>query len=43
VLKISEATGTYQDHSATIVITGGHVMGREAPYIGRLCHRMAPQ
>jgi len=43
VLRISEATGTYRDHSATIVITGGHGIGREATYSGRVCQRMAPQ
>jgi hypothetical protein len=41
VLRIDEATGAYQDHTGTLVLTGGHQVGRPTPYSGRICHPMA--
>ena len=41
VLRIEEATGFYQDHTGTLVLTGGHQVGRPTPYSGRICHPMA--
>ena len=43
VLRIEEANGPYQDHTGTLVLTGGHRVGRPTPYSGRICHPMAAQ
>src|SRR5262245_59734382 len=43
VMSIAEADGVYENHTGTIVIVGGHVLGRTAPYAGRLCHALAPK
>lgn len=40
VLRISEATGRYQDHTALVVLAGGHLAGQPAAYSGRVCHRL---
>lgn len=37
VLTVSEADGTYEGVTGTLVIVGGHVLGRVAAYSGRLC------
>jgi hypothetical protein len=43
VLRIAEASGAYQDHTGTLVLAGGHQVGRPTPYTGRICHaRAAP-
>ena len=38
VLSIGEASGAYQDHFGTLVLTGAFALGRPTPYAGRLCH-----
>jgi hypothetical protein len=42
ILSLSEATGTYEEYSGMIVISGAHPIGRPTAYIGRLCRRTAP-
>jgi hypothetical protein len=43
VLSLTEAAGAYEGYSGTIVIVGGHAVGRPAPYSGRLCHSLTPK
>lgn len=40
ILTLDEATGAYQDYSGTIILTGAHLVGKPAPYAGRLCRQM---
>jgi hypothetical protein len=42
VLSISEATGSYEDNSGMLIISGGHQVGKPVAYTGQLCHRMRP-
>lgn len=41
VLHLAEITGIYQDHTGTLVLAGGHQVGRPTPYSGRICHPLA--
>lgn len=43
VLRIAESSGLYQDYTGTLVLAGGHQVGRPTPYSGRICHPMATQ
>jgi hypothetical protein len=42
ILTLSEATGTYEEYSGTIVLSGAHPIGHATPYSGRICHRTTP-
>lgn len=43
VLRIAESSGLYQDYTGTLVLAGGHQVGRPTPYSGRICHPLATQ
>jgi hypothetical protein len=38
VLTIAEASGAYQDHRGTFVVSGARALGRPTAYVGTLCH-----
>jgi len=42
VLSIDDATGTYQDSSGMLIVSGGHQVGKPVAYTGQLCHRISP-
>ena len=37
VMQLAEATGAYEEYSATLVMVGAHIVGRATEYTGRLC------
>ena len=40
ILALDDAVGKYQDYIGTIILTGAHIVGKPAPYAGRLCRQM---
>jgi hypothetical protein len=42
LLVLSQASGTYQDFSGTIVMVGARQVGQPTPYVGRLCRHTSP-